>query len=79
MTIRIVALGDSTTAGTPGFLSPLEVPPDGSGNPESQYTYWIRKMHPDWIILNRGVNGQRTDEILARFNRDVVQENPHWS
>jgi len=28
--------------------------------------------------LNRGVNGQRTDEILARFNRDVVQENPHW-
>jgi len=27
--IRIVALGDSTTAGTPGFLSPLEAPPGG--------------------------------------------------
>ena len=25
--IRIVALGDSTTAGTPGFVSPLEAPP----------------------------------------------------
>ena len=33
----IVALGDSTTAGTPGFLSPLESPPDGRGDVESQF------------------------------------------
>ena len=31
----IVALGDSTTAGTPGFKSPLEAPPDGAGNVQS--------------------------------------------
>ena len=31
-TIRIIALGDSTTAGTPAFLSPIEAPPDGRGD-----------------------------------------------
>ena len=76
--LRVVALGDSTTAGTPGFLSPLESPPDGLGNPESQYSYWITVAHPEWIVLNRGVNGQRTDEILDRFRRDVIQEQPNF-
>ena len=74
MQLRIVGLGDSTTAGTPGFLSPLEAPPNGRGNPESQYAYWIMKAHPDWMVLNRGINGQRSDEILARFELDVEQE-----
>ncbi len=74
--VRIVAMGDSTTAGTPGFLSPIEAPPDGEGNPQSQYAYWVMKEHPDWDVLNRGVNGERTDEILRRFQRDVVDESP---
>ena len=69
----IVALGDSTTAGTPGFESPLEAPPDGAGNPESQYAYWLMRAHPDWRVLNRGVNGERADQIRHRFNRDVIQ------
>jgi lysophospholipase L1-like esterase len=68
----IVALGDSTTAGTPGFRSPLESPPDGDGNPESQYAYWLAETHPQWRILNRGVNGERSDQIRARFRRDVL-------
>ena len=37
----IVALGDSTTAGTPGFRSPVEAPPDGAGDVESQFAYWL--------------------------------------
>ena len=37
-TLTIVALGDSTTAGTPAFKSPIEAPPNGSGNVESQYS-----------------------------------------
>ncbi len=74
--LKIVGLGDSTTAGTPGFLSPLEAPPNGRGNPESQYAYWILKTHSDWTVLNRGINGQRSDEILARFEPDVLQEHP---
>jgi acyl-CoA thioesterase-1 len=74
--ITIVALGDSTTAGTPGFKSPLEAPPDGRGNAESQYAYWLTRQHDDWRVLNRGVNGQRSDEIRARFLRDVLAEHP---
>ena len=72
--VTIVALGDSTTAGTPGFKSPIEAPPDGSGDAESQYSYWLMKTHPEWRVLNRGVNGERSDEIGARFDRDVIQE-----
>ena len=72
----IVALGDSTTAGTPQFKSPIEAPPNGEGNHESQFAYWLMQEHPDWTVLNRGVNGERTDEIGARFARDVVDAKP---
>jgi acyl-CoA thioesterase I len=72
----IVGLGDSTTAGTPGFLSPLEAPPNGMGSPESQYGYWVTEAHPGWRFLNRGVNGQRTDQMLSRFGRDVILAKP---
>ena len=74
--VTIVGLGDSTTAGTPGFRSPVEAPPEGSGNPESQYAYWVQKSHPEWKILNRGINRERTDEILKRFERDVLGHSP---
>jgi lysophospholipase L1-like esterase len=73
--ITIVALGDSTTAGTPGFKSPLEAPPIGSGNAESQYAYWLMNTHQDWEVLNRGVNGERSDQIHRRFERDVADAN----
>ena len=74
--ITIVALGDSTTAGTPAFKSPIEAPPNGSGNVQSQYSYWLMQTHPDWQVLNRGVNGERTDQIRARFARDVTPAKP---
>ena len=74
--ITIVALGDSTTAGTPAHKSPIEAPPNGSGNVESQYAYWLMQAHPDWQVLNRGVNGERSDQIRARFARDAAQAKP---
>ena len=70
--MKIVALGDSTTAGTPGWRSPLEAPPDGVGDEKSQYAYWLMRTHPEWEVLNRGVNGERADEIARRFDRDVL-------
>ena len=70
--MTIVALGDSTTAGTPGFRSPREAPPNGRGDATSQYGYWLMQSHPDWTVLNQGIDGQRSDEIGARFNEDVV-------
>src|SRR6185295_19266661 len=72
----IVALGDSTTAGTPLFLSPLEAPPDGRGEMRSQFSFWLMQRHPEWQVLNRGVNGERSDQIAARFERDVVERRP---
>jgi lysophospholipase L1-like esterase len=74
--VRIVAMGDSTTAGTPAFKSPREAPPKGSGDETSQYAYWLMKAHPDWEVVNQGVNGERTDQIRARFEHDVVAQKP---
>ena len=74
--VRIVAMGDSTTAGTPAFKSPREAPPKGSGDETSQYAYWLMKAHPDWEVVNQGINAQRSDVIAARFEEDVVAKKP---
>ena len=69
--IRIVALGDSTTAGTPGFKSQSKRRPTGAATSEP-----VRVLAdagaPEWRVLNRGVNGERSDQIAARFERDVL-------
>ena len=75
MTI-IVALGDSTTAGTPLFKSPVEAPPRGEGDETSQFAYWLMQAHPEWDVRNRGVNGERSDQIAARWDRDVAADSP---
>jgi lysophospholipase L1-like esterase len=75
-TVRIVAMGDSTTAGTPAFRSPRETPPKGSGDETSQYAYWLMKAHPDWEVINQGINAQRSDQIAARFEADVIALKP---
>jgi len=72
----IVALGDSTTAGTPGWKSGLEAPPSGSGDETSQYSHWLMQAHPDWTVINHGVDGERSDQIRDRFERDVVEQSP---
>jgi lysophospholipase L1-like esterase len=74
--ITIVAMGDSTTAGTPGWKSRVEMPPAGAGDETSQYAYWLMRAHPEWDILNMGVNGERSDQIRARFERDVIARQP---
>lgn len=74
--MKIAGIGDSTTAGTPGFFSPRERPPEGQGNPQSQYAYWLQQLHPEWQVFNRGVRGQRTDQILRRFEWEAETLNP---
>ncbi len=76
--ILIVALGDSTTAGTPFFKSPVEAAPNGSGDRTAPFTHWMTQAHPDWTVLNRGVNGERSDQIAARFDRDVLRSHPQF-
>src|SRR6058998_630633 len=77
--VTIVGLGDSTTAGTQGFRSPLESPPNGEGNPESQFSFWMMQSHPEWSVLNRGINGQTAEEIRARLSRDVLEVRPAYA
>ena len=77
--VTIVGLGDSTTAGTPGFRSPLEAPPNGEGNPESQYAFWMMHSHPEWTVLNRGVNGETAEEVRVRLPRDVLGPRPAYA
>ena len=72
----IVALGDSTTAGTPYFKSAIEAPPDGEGNVAAPFPQWLELQHPGWTVLNHGVNSERSDEIAARFDRDVLAHHP---
>ncbi len=74
--VRIVAMGDSTTAGTPAFKSPREAPPSGKGDETSQYAYWLMKAHPEWEVINQGINAQRSDVIAARFDEDVIAKKP---
>ena len=74
--LTLVALGDSTTAGSPAFQSPREFPPEGRGDPRSQYAYWIHERHPEWRLVNQGVSGERSDQILKRFKKDVSDLKP---
>ncbi len=34
------------------------------------------RANPEWQVLNRGVNGERSDQIAARFDRDVLAHRP---
>jgi lysophospholipase L1-like esterase len=36
----------------------------------------LAAKHPEWRVLNRGVNGERSDQIAARFDRDVLANQP---
>ena len=74
--LTIVAMGDSTTAGTPGWKSRVEAPPSGAGEEKSQYAYWLMQAHPEWMVMNHGVNGERSDQIRGRIERDVVDLAP---
>ena len=43
---------------------------------EPAQAHWLMDAHPDWEVLNRGVNGERSDQIRARFPRDVLDVRP---
>jgi lysophospholipase L1-like esterase len=55
--VIVATLGDSITQGSPG---------------ETSWQEWAAPKHPGVEFRNHGINGQRTDEILARFDDAVA-------
>jgi lysophospholipase L1-like esterase len=64
--IVVAALGDSITAGSPGWDPDSARRPAGA-DPESQYEFWAAKADPHLEFRNHGIYGQRTDEIAQRL------------
>ncbi|MFT5207125.1 MAG: lysophospholipase L1-like esterase [Candidatus Omnitrophota bacterium] len=74
--VNILAMGDSTTAGTPYYASPVESPPDGLGDITAQYPHWVEKALPNTEVYNRGIRGQRTDQMKSRLVKDLSKISP---
>jgi len=70
-TTLVATLGDSITAGSPGYDPDPRMRDDlGFGSDkQSQWQYWAHKAHPELRFRNCGVYGQRTDEIAKRLDR----------
>ncbi len=68
--LTVVAIGSSSTAGA-GASSPAASYPN-------QLTLELRKLFPgrDIRVLNHGINGEETSEMMARFVADVFAEHP---
>jgi lysophospholipase L1-like esterase len=66
--IRLSALGDSITAGNPGYdPDPARRPFEGDDH-ESQYIYWAAHGDTSIELSNHGFGGETTAEIVRRFD-----------
>jgi lysophospholipase L1-like esterase len=66
----IVAIGSSSTAGAGATSRAASYP--------SRLAAELKQRFPghDVTVINRGVNGQQTDQMLARFDTDVIAAHP---
>jgi lysophospholipase L1-like esterase len=69
--IKVVAIGSSSTSGA-GASSPRASYP-------SRLEAELRAHFPDhpFTVVNRGVGGEEATDMLARFETNVMAENPH--
>jgi lysophospholipase L1-like esterase len=68
--IKIVAIGSSSTAGA-GASSPTMSYPN-----RLQVELQALMPRVPVTVINRGINGEESRDMLARFERDVFPENP---
>ena len=87
-----LCLGDSLTAGYPGYDPGPDGISRGYGNPKSQYEYWLKNLCLDHleknlgaiddeiinnlIFINKGVPGELTTNLLGRINYDLLNIKP---
>lgn len=73
----IACMGDSITAGTIGH-SPDPTVYGKADNPSSCYQYHLQSKLPGWTIINKGVGGGNTTQMVARFTADIINNNPDF-
>jgi lysophospholipase L1-like esterase len=68
--IKIVAIGSSSTAGAGASAPEMSYP--------SRLAVELQALMPrvPVTVINRGINGEESRDMLARFERDVFSENP---
>lgn len=65
----VVALGDSISAGSPGWdPDPFVRARIAAPTPESSWEHWVALAEPRLELRNCGVYGERTDEIARRLD-----------
>jgi lysophospholipase L1-like esterase len=68
--VKIVALGSSSTFGAGASSQAASYP-----SRLAEELAWRMPGH-DFVVVNRGVNGDEAAEMLARLDRDVLAEKP---
>jgi len=68
--LTIVAIGSSSTAGAGASSAAMTYP--------SRLAVELRQRFPghDITVINRGVNGEETSDMMARFAKDVIAAHP---
>ncbi len=83
-----LCLGDSLTAGYPGYDPSLDGLTQGHGNYNSQYEFWLKKKCLEFmketgkplndeiaeylLFINKGIPGELTSGLLSRIFMDMV-------
>lgn len=72
--IRVCTMGDSITAGHPGYWAESH-----TGRVTSQYQYWLQKrLKDEFEVQNNGYGSDTTLRCLNRFDRDIVSQSPQY-
>ncbi|NDJ55303.1 MAG: SGNH/GDSL hydrolase family protein [Chloroflexi bacterium] len=73
---KIIMIGDSITDA--GRSQPASEP-HGAGYVKT-VTDWLGALYPSYRlqVLNRGINGDTTRDLLGRWQTDVIAEQPQW-
>jgi lysophospholipase L1-like esterase len=88
--INIYCLGDSLTAGYPGYSPSIDGITSGQGNIKSQYQYWLKKHAKQFLkskienlsnnqilrFINKGLPGEVSKGLLNRLESDLLSADP---
>ena len=84
-----LCLGDSLTAGYPGYDPASDGISKGYGNYNSQYEFWLKDLclehlerklgkieNIELLFVNKGIPGELTSNFLTRINYDLLSYKP---